>query len=40
MHDVLVADADPAVRFSQATADAQRLLDDYNAHGPTSYRVH
>ncbi|MTE22519.1 extracellular solute-binding protein [Streptomyces sp. TRM43335] len=48
MHDVLTAGADPAVRFGQATAEAQRLLDDYNAHclghapgprGPHRFRV-
>ncbi|KOX03149.1 extracellular solute-binding protein [Micromonospora sp. NRRL B-16802] len=32
MHDVLLHDADPAERFTQATEEAQRLLDEYNAH--------
>lgn len=32
MHDVLVSGADPVARFTAATADAQRLLDDYNSH--------
>ncbi|GIH67790.1 extracellular solute-binding protein [Sphaerimonospora thailandensis] len=31
MEDVLVRAADPAGRFTRATADAQRLLDEYNA---------
>ncbi|RPK24638.1 sn-glycerol-3-phosphate-binding periplasmic protein UgpB precursor [Streptomyces sp. ADI91-18] len=48
MHDVLVSGADPAVRFARATAEAQDLLDDYNAHclglvpgprGPHRFRV-
>jgi sn-glycerol 3-phosphate transport system substrate-binding protein len=30
MHDVLVSGADPAARFAEATAAAQRLLDEYN----------
>jgi sn-glycerol 3-phosphate transport system substrate-binding protein len=30
--DVLARDADPLVRFTKATQDAQRLLDDYNAY--------
>jgi sn-glycerol 3-phosphate transport system substrate-binding protein len=45
MHDVLVADVDPVVRFAQAQAEGQRLIDDYNAHtGPgrdhATYIVH
>jgi sn-glycerol 3-phosphate transport system substrate-binding protein len=32
MHDVLTEDADPRVRFRQATAKAQALLDGYNAY--------
>lgn len=32
MEDVLVREADPVVRFTQATADAQNLLDEYGAH--------
>jgi sn-glycerol 3-phosphate transport system substrate-binding protein len=32
MDEVLVSGADPAARFAQASAEAQRLLDDYNAH--------
>jgi sn-glycerol 3-phosphate transport system substrate-binding protein len=32
MHDVLVEGADPVVRFAQATAEAQRILEDYEAH--------
>ncbi|MCW2877885.1 MAG: ugpB [Sphaerisporangium sp.] len=48
MHDVLVSGADPAARLVQATAEAQELLDDYNAHclgkgpgprGPNRFRV-
>ncbi|MCY0942933.1 extracellular solute-binding protein [Streptomyces antarcticus] len=48
MHDVLTSAADPAVRFARATAEAQELLDDYNAHclglvpgprGPHRFRV-
>ncbi|MCO1597533.1 extracellular solute-binding protein [Micromonospora sp. RHAY321] len=31
MHDVLTHGADPLARFTQATAEAQKLLDDYNA---------
>ncbi|KJK58372.1 extracellular solute-binding protein [Saccharothrix sp. ST-888] len=31
MHDVLVSDVDPRARFTQANAEAQQLLDDYNA---------
>ena len=47
-HDVLVSGADPAVRFAQATREAQALLDDYNNHclgkgpgprGPNRFRV-
>jgi sn-glycerol 3-phosphate transport system substrate-binding protein len=35
MHDVLTSGADPALRFAEATADAQALLNAYNAeHGP------
>ncbi|MGW5051318.1 extracellular solute-binding protein [Actinokineospora sp. NPDC004072] len=30
--DVLARGADPLARFTKATADAQRLLDDYNAY--------
>jgi sn-glycerol 3-phosphate transport system substrate-binding protein len=30
MDDVLARGADPAARFAKATADAQKLLDDYN----------
>jgi sn-glycerol 3-phosphate transport system substrate-binding protein len=32
MEDVLVRGAEPIARFTAATAEAQRLLDDYNAH--------
>lgn len=32
MHDVLLAGADPAARFAQATAEAQQILEDYEAH--------
>jgi sn-glycerol 3-phosphate transport system substrate-binding protein len=32
MHDVLATGADPLARFTQATAEAQRLLDGYNAY--------
>ncbi|MFF2040686.1 extracellular solute-binding protein [Kitasatospora sp. NPDC058170] len=31
MHDVLASDADPRARFAQANAEAQQLLDHYNA---------
>lgn len=41
MDDVLVRDADPRARFVKATADAQRLLDEYHADcvgtGPKSF---
>jgi len=40
MHDVLADKAAPAARFALATEAAQRLLDEYNVHGPTNYRVH
>lgn len=45
MHDVMISGADPVSRFAQANAEAQLLLDNYNAHtGPGrdlgSYRVH
>lgn len=49
MHDVLAHGADPVSRFKHATAEAQALLDDYNAHcsgtadatyrGPNRFRV-
>ncbi|MFJ9810804.1 extracellular solute-binding protein [Streptomyces sp. NPDC101158] len=48
MHDVLTVGAEPAERFARAAAEAQRLLDDYNAHclgqmpgprGPHRFRV-
>ncbi|GHG38560.1 extracellular solute-binding protein [Streptomyces zaomyceticus] len=48
MHDVLTAGADPAERFALARSEAQRLLDDHNAHclglmpgqrGPHRFRV-
>ncbi|HEV2784464.1 MAG TPA: extracellular solute-binding protein [Actinophytocola sp.] len=32
MGDVLARGADPVARFAKATADAQKLLDDYNAY--------
>jgi sn-glycerol 3-phosphate transport system substrate-binding protein len=32
MHDVLAGGADPVVRFAEAAALAQQLLDDYHAH--------
>lgn len=49
MHDVLIDGVDPVARFNRGTAEAQRLLDDYNAHclgrvpghiGPNTFRVH
>ncbi|GAA0400279.1 ABC transporter substrate-binding protein [Microbispora corallina] len=48
MHDVLAHGAEPAARLTRATAEAQALLDDYNAHclgtapgprGPNRFRV-
>jgi sn-glycerol 3-phosphate transport system substrate-binding protein len=46
MHDVLIRDADPVERFTRATTQAQRLLDDYHADcadagpgSPNSLRV-
>lgn len=32
MHDVLLSGADPKQRFTEATAEAQKLLDEYNNH--------
>lgn len=39
MIDVLVSDADPVTRFTQATADAQTLLDDYTENYVNSATV-
>ena len=32
MHDVLTAEAEPAARFTQASATAQQALDAYNSY--------
>jgi sn-glycerol 3-phosphate transport system substrate-binding protein len=32
MHDVLVGDAEPGARFTRATEQGQRILDDYNSY--------